>query len=378
MQLSYWEHQTYFKDVDICIIGSGIVGLSAAFYLKKKSPSLNILVLDRSFLPYGASTRNAGFACFGSVGELKNDLEAHSEKEIFGLVEKRWKGLQRLRANLGDENIGYEEHGGYEIFTTDQTELYEHCVERIVGLNATMKEITGIKEVYWTADERISEFGFQGVAHMLFNNAEGQIHTGQMMNVLLNKVRSLGVNVINGFPVQNFSEQENHVDIIAENGICIKTKKLLIATNGFARQLVPELDVTPARAQVVITQPIDGLMWKGNFHYDEGYFYFRNVGERVLLGGGRNLDFEKEATSEFGLSDKIQNRLNKMLKEIILPGVNFEVDMRWSGIMGLGDKKISIVRQLSPHIFCAVRMGGMGIAIGSLIGEEASEMISGN
>ncbi|MBK5285711.1 MAG: FAD-binding oxidoreductase, partial [Bacteroidia bacterium] len=302
----------------------------------------------------------------------------HTEKEVFTLVEKRWKGLQRLRTNLGDENIGYEEHGGYEIFTAKQNELYEQCTERMSGFNETMKDITGIKEVYWTADERISEFGFDGVSHMLFNCAEGQVNTGQMMNVLLNKVRALGVNIINGFPVKNFSEQENHVDIIADNGLNIKAKKLLIATNGFAQQLVPELDVTPARAQVLITKPISGLKWKGIFHYDEGYYYFRNVGDRVLIGGGRNLDFEGEATTEFGLTEQIQNRLEQMLRKIFLPENNFKVDMRWSGIMGLGDKKITIVRHLSPHIFCSVRMGGMGIAIGSLIGEEAAEMISEN
>jgi hypothetical protein len=62
------------------------------------------------------------------------------------------------------------------------------------------------------------------------------------------------------------------------------------------------------------------------------------------------------------------------LKKIILPNQKFEIDQRWSGIMGLGPVKSSIVKEISKNVYCAVRLGGMGIAIGSLIGEEAAEI----
>jgi gamma-glutamylputrescine oxidase len=376
MQLSYWERKTYFTDIDFCIIGSGIVGLNAALYLRKKFPEQNILVLERGFLPYGASTRNAGFACFGSVSELLHDLKNHSEDEVFTLVAKRWNGLQRLRANLGDKNIFYEECGGYEIFSAEQKELYTQCAEVLVSFNRRLKDITGVRDVYSVADNRIKQFGFGNVSHMIWNKAEGQIDAGMMMNALLEKVRSVNVHVLNGLNVERFTDEAAHAEIVLSEGITIKAKKLLLATNGFARQLVPELSVIPARAQVLITSPIENLPFKGTFHYDEGYYYFRDIDGRVLLGGGRNLDLKGEETTEFGLTEQIQNRLEIMLKEVIIPGKNFSVEMRWSGIMGLGEKKTTILKKLSPHMYCAVRMGGMGIAIGSLIGEEAAEMMS--
>jgi hypothetical protein len=93
------------------------------------------------------------------------------------------------------------------------------------------------------------------------------------------------------------------------------------------------------------------------------------------LGGGRNLDFSAEETSQFGLTNLVQNKLNELLQEMILPYTDYEVDMRWSGIMGLGNEKTSIVKAISKNIFCAVRMGGMGISIGSLVGEEVAELI---
>ena len=376
MRLSYWEKKTYFTDVDFCIVGSGIVGLNAALYLRKKFPQARILVLERGFLPYGASTRNAGFACFGSVSELLHDLKHHSEEEVFTLVAKRWNGLKRLRSNLGDKNMAYEEYGGYEIFTEEQKELYQQCVDVIASLNKRLKDITGVSQVYGITDDRIKHFGFKNVSHMIWNNAEGQLDTGKMMQALLEKVRSLGVDVLNGLNVERFTDEKDHAEIILSEGITIKAKKLLIATDGLARQLLPELNVKPARAQVLVTSPIENLPFKGTFHYDEGYYYFRDIDGRVLLGGGRNLDFAGEETTVFGLTEQIQSRLEQMLKEVILPGKKFSVEMRWSGIMGTGEKKTTLIKKLSPHAYCSVRLGGMGVAVGSLIGEEAAEIMN--
>src|SRR3954469_17949439 len=112
--LSYWEKQSLLN-YDIIIIGSGIVGLSAALSLKEKNASKRVLVLERAILPTGASTKNAGFACIGSLTEILDDLSYMSQEDVLRLVELRFKGLQRLRSRLGDKNIGYAENGSYEL-----------------------------------------------------------------------------------------------------------------------------------------------------------------------------------------------------------------------------------------------------------------------
>lgn len=373
MQLSYWEKNSFFTDIDVVIIGSGIVGLNAAYYLKKKNNKLNILVLERGLLPMGASSKNAGFACFGSPSELLSDLKNNSENEVFSLVEKRWKGLLRLRKNLGDKAIDFHNWGGYEVF--DNLERYNECASKISYLNKHTSKIIKKKDVYVSADKSIKTFGLKNVNHMLLNTAEGQIDTGKMIKTLVSKVRELGVDIINGVTVKSLDDDGKSVVVHCEDDLFIKTKKVIVATNGFAQQLLPKYPVVPARAQVLITEPIKNLKLKGTFHYDEGYYYFRNVGDRVLFGGGRNLDFKQEETAEFGLTSLIQNRLDELLKNMILPGVKYKVDMRWSGIMGVGPEKRSIVKASSKNVYCAVRMGGMGVAIGSLVGEEVAGMI---
>ena len=101
----------------------------------------------------------------------------------------------------------------------------------------------------------------------------------------------------------------------------------------------------------------------------------RNIGERVLFGGGRNLDFKGEATTEHALTKRIQSKLDELLETMILPGTPYTVDVRWAGTMGVGAKKAPIVKKISGNVYCAVRMGGMGVALGSLTGEEAAEMV---
>ncbi|WP_018479727.1 NAD(P)/FAD-dependent oxidoreductase [Pontibacter roseus] len=375
MQLSYWEKDTYFSNIDVLIIGSGIVGLNAALHLKTQQPKLKVVVLERGLLPTGASSKNAGFACFGSPSELLDDLSRHTEEEVFALVERRWKGLQRLRQNLGDATIDYHRWGGYELFEQSQEPLYEECLDRLPYLNRQLQQVTGEQEVFRQADHKISQFGFRNVAHLLESTAEGQIDTGKMILALTQKVQSLGVLVLNGLEVLELQEEDKGITAATAQGIAIHARAALVATNGFAQQLLPQVQVIPARAQVLITEPIPNLKLKGTFHFDHGYYYFRNIGNRILFGGGRNLDFKTEETTALGLTELVQHRLEQLLREVILPDTPFEVAHRWSGIMGVGTAKTTIVQPVSEHVFCAVRMGGMGVAIGSLVGEEGADLV---
>lgn len=377
MQLSYWERESYFEDIDLLIVGGGIVGLNAALNVKELQPDLRVLVIDRGlFLPYGASTRNAGFSCYGSMTELLDDLQTTSRDAVFELVDKRHRGLVRLRELLKDEDIGYEPLGGFEVFTESDLQAFRECEVRMEDFNIELKKITGNSTTYSVVDDAITQFGFVGVQHLIKNSGEGQLNTGKLMKALLRKVRSAGVEVLTGIEIINWTTGAEGLIFETAQGVSFMSRKMLVTTNAFARQLLPALEVVPGRAQVLITSPVDGLKVNGAFHYEKGYYYFRNVGDRILFGGGRNLDFKAEETTQFDLTDIVQNRLDELLKTMILPGQSYTIEQRWSGIMGLGPVKSAIVEKINDSVFCAVRMGGMGVAIGSLIGREAAELIT--
>jgi len=370
MNLSYWEYKTWLSDIDFTIVGSGIVGLNCALHLKRRFPKAKIMILEKGFLPQGASTKNAGFACFGSISEILADLREYSEEEVFGLVQKRWQGVKLLRDTLGDAAIDFQQLGGHELFLKKDAGLLQACSENREEINRLLRPVFGT-DAFRTHP---NSFRFGGIHdNYITNSFEAQLDTGKMMAKLLELVQNTGVIILNGITVEEFSADISNIRVKTDR-FDYKTNKLLVATNGFAPRLLEE-DVKPARAQVVITKPIADLHIKGAFHFDEGYYYFRNVDGRILFGGGRNLDFKGEETDRPGETKVIQEQLEKLLREVILPDTPFEIDQRWSGIMGLGYQKRPIVKQVSDKVFCGVRLGGMGIAIGSMVGKELADLV---
>lgn len=374
--LSYWEKANFYSS-DVIIVGSGIVGLNAAITIKRLQPNIGVTVLERGFLPSGASTKNAGFACFGSISELIVQEKSCGTDGLYQLISKRWKGLEKLRLLVGDAKLNLKTYGGFELFRPNEQALKDECVSKIGHFNDLVKDITGAESVFSNSNEKLNSFGFRDVDYLIQNSLEAQLDPGKMIKALLEIAASLGVVILNNCVVNNFEEETDEISIFSSQGT-FKAKKLLFCTNAFANQLLPQLALKPGRGQVLITKPIANLKLKGTFHYDKGYYYFRDVGDRVLLGGGRNLDFFTEETHQFGETPLVQNTLIRLLKEVILPETPFEIEQKWSGIMAFGHELTPILEEVAPNIFCAVRCNGMGIAIGSHTGEEAGEMVLRN
>ena len=375
MDLSIWEKESFYAPSDLIIIGSGFVGLWSAYYLKKRNPKLSITIVDRGIIPTGVSTRNAGFACFGSVTELVADREKMGEENMLDIVAMRYQGLQKITKTFRRADIGYEELGGYELITPSQSYDLGHLRSIIDVLNQKLKKITR-KKAFYLNDEAIKDFGFAGVQHLVENRLEAQLHSGRLCMCLLQLVRSLGVEVLNNIEIKGFEKINGKIELDLVQGFRLRAERLLLCTNAFAKQLMPPLDVEPARGQVLVTSPIPALKFAGTFHYDEGFYYFRNLGKRVLLGGARNKAFAEEHSYDMTTTDKIQGELEKFLREIIVPGERFTIDHRWSGIMGIGQEKKPIVQELQEDIFGALRMSGMGVALAPEIGKMIAKKMN--
>ncbi|MCX2573744.1 NAD(P)/FAD-dependent oxidoreductase [Pedobacter sandarakinus] len=368
-ELSYWEKESFFR-YDVIVIGSGIVGLTAAIALKQSAPNLSIAILERGFLPTGASTKNAGFACFGSISELI-EQEKLGLDELLATVEKRWKGLLKLRAILGDERLDYQRLGGFELFKKEDKIHAAECVSKIEHFNQLLKSVVG-ESAYALNNETISSFGFDKVTSLIENRYEAQIDSGKMMLSLLQYAQQLGVLIFNGCEVNQIDDSTKQ--LVTANGI-FKFNRLIVATNAFIDSLIKGLPINPGRGQVLITKPIKNLKVAGTFHYNRGFYYFRNINGRILLGGGRNLDFSSEETTTFGQTPTVQNALETLLKEVIIPKTSYEIDYRWSGIMAFGNELPPLVKAIHPDIFCATRCNGMGVAIGAETGTDIANLV---
>jgi gamma-glutamylputrescine oxidase len=394
MAISVWEQSTYFAPKDLVIVGCGFVGLWTAYEAIHQNPKLNITILERGTIPSGASTRNAGFSCFGSVSELISDIQLMGEAAMLETVKMRYDGLQRIQEVFKAKEIEYNQWGGYELFEgkkgakNDESGLYDisKLESDIAYLNKilapalkTPKKNGKYLPIYTNASKDIQKLGFQGIEALAFNQLEGQLNSAKLVLALQKAVQAKGVQILFNTEVKKFKSHKKGVTITTNLEAVLETKQFLVCTNGFAKQLIPSLDVVPARGQVFVTEPIKNLKFKGCFHFDEGYYYFRNLGNRLLLGGARNADFKNEKTYSLETSATIQKVLEDFMMQRILPkgSKKPKIELRWSGTMGMGTIKKPIIEQVQPNVYCAVRMSGMGVAIAPIVAKKALKLMKG-
>ena len=372
--ISFWEKKSY-TNYDLIVIGGGLTGMFCALSFINKKPKSKVLILERGILPSGASTKNAGFATFGSLSEIISDNKTLSDNSVFNLVEKRVLGLELLKKTIPKSNLNIKNHGGYELIFKSNFDL-EMFIEKY---NKLLYPIFN-DNIFYEAKQKIKLFGFSKtkLTNLIFNPYESQIDPGETVFALQRILLSKGVNIINGANVKEFNSSANTFDIITKSDneiIKFKSTFMAICSNAFAKKWFPKEDINPGRGMIIITKPLKKIKFKGSFHYNEGFNYFRDFKKRVIIGGGRNLDFKSEATSQFGINNFIKKSLINDLHNIILQNEEFEIDMEWSGIMAFGSSKEPIIKKLSDRSVLAVRLGGIGVSISSSLGKEASELL---
>jgi glycine/D-amino acid oxidase-like deaminating enzyme len=374
MNCSYWESDALLY-ADFVVVGGGLIGLQTALELRELRPRERIVVLERGLVPSGASSRNAGFACFGSLTEILADLDVLGEDQVLGIIERRWNGLQRLRQRVNDAAMRYEAAGGHELFMR----LDVASIDRRDEVNRLLRPIFG-QTVFLRDDAAIDRAGFGRASALLHNPLEGQLHSGMLLAELGRLARAANIEVRTGATVLAIDEDGNkvHLKIAASDReqVSMLAGRVVVCTNGFTANLFSNAGIVPARGQILVTAPVPDLRWRGAYHMDRGFYYFRNIGNRILLGGGRHLALQEETSDEMLLTPTIQGALLRLLHEVVLPDREVAIEYRWSGIMGFSDDKMPRVRMLSPRVALGFGCNGMGVALGAQVAAEVATLIS--
>ena len=308
----------------------------------------------------GAAGR-VGDACFGSVSEILDDIDSFGEDICHKLIAMRWQGLNLLKGRVSSKDMDYSNSPGVEIFDKEDEAQYH---AQISNINDRVEHVLEEKDCFFLREGR---YGVETV-----NRLEGSLNPQKMMTQLELKARKLGVVFLQGINVDKIEETENY---LSTNMGVISFNKLIVCTNGFSNRILEEIDLKPARNQVIVTKPIRDFYLDGCYHMHKGFVYFREVDSRLILGGGRHLNIEGETTDSLGNTDMIIDYLNDLAETKILKGYPFEIERMWSGILGVGSDKMPIVKKINNNVLVAVRMGGMGVAIGSYIGRVAASIL---
>lgn len=367
--LSYWE-KTTLRHFDLVVVGGGIVGHFTALFYAQKNPGHRVAILERGLFPSGASTKNAGFACFGSIAELEHDVASIGEEATAALVMKRYNGLKLLRETLGDEAIDYREVGGYEMCFEPPKQ------ERVDFFNDLLEAHLGSRPYSVQPSEG---YGFSTkVTHLIKNALEGTVDTGKMMAALQQRVAQAGVLTFTQSSVEELEEikEGKVIKVQTPDGpVAFFARQVALCTNAFSRKFLADEDLEPGRGLVLVSKPHPAFHWEGSFHYHGGYNYFRTIDGRLLLGGGRHLDKSGETTLESGVNYTIEKALKEDIASLIAPGVAVEIDYMWSGVMAFGSSKRPVIRRIDDHMVAGIRLGGMGVAIGARVGQDLAVLI---
>jgi len=374
MQLSIWEKESFYSHKQVIIVGAGLAGLWCALELYNNDNTLQILLLDKGIIPTGASTRNAGFACFGSPTELLHDAKVNGQDKMWEITGMRYQGIEKIKQQFSPAVIDYDNCGGYELLDDSFTGIDE-LTSQLAWLNKGLEGITGQKDVFARNDKLINQFKFNEFRYLIENKLEGGLHSGRLVQALVKKVQGLGIEIMTSMTVTGWQCGENSVQVSTSAGILFNCDKLLICSNGYTHNLIKNKAVKPGRGQIIVTSPIEGLPFRGTFHFDEGFYYFRNIGNRVLLGGARNKAFAEEETNELDLTPVIQDELERFLRERILPGREYTIDHRWSGIMAFTETKLPVAEEIEPGVFAMIACNGMGVALTPVMAERMAGLM---
>lgn len=366
--LSYWEKKVWKNTFDLVVVGSGITGATTAIQFKKRNPNKKVLIIEKRQLGFGASSKNAGFICLGSPSELINTLENSGEKILEELIRKKYHGIQILLRTFGAASVQASFQGGYEVF--NNSELKEHVCGNLDKLNKIFQKVTKIDKQFSISPTPLHLFQNESIKI----NFEGKLDSSKLLESIHRKLAILNIQTLYGCSVLEYEEKNDLMNIETSIGE-IKSKKLLFATNAFSGESPTNLPVKPGRGFIKVTEALKIPFPNQNFHVDRGYTYFRKVdGNRLLIGGFRNLDKETEETTDVGTNPIIDQAINSLTESNIL-GFSPKWEHQWNGWMGFTENETPILKKIGNHTIAAVGMNGMGVALAPFMATDALKLL---
>lgn len=329
---------------DVVVVGAGITGVSLAYWLARGGA--DVLVLERSRLAAGASGRNAGFLLAGVAASYVEAVESYGR----GLAAEVWaftlENHDRLAELLGGR-AGHRRGGCWTLAASpEEAEILQRSVQLLTE--------DGLPGEWWPGTRAAG-----GSLGGMLNPADGEIHPVETVEALALESQ---VNIAEGIDVVAVEPAASGVLVHTGRGE-VAAGAVVLATNGYTRQLLEALPIDPVRAQMLATERA-GPLTDRPVYTDGGYIYWRQlVDHSVLLGGFRHRAMAEEVGYEEQPTATIQGHLDHQLQAM---GVAAPVTHRWAGVMGFTPDALPLVGAVpgSPGVhICAGYSGhGMGFA----------------
>ncbi len=383
MTLSWWQKRKGIEKIggsaiplepiaaDIAVVGGGLVGISTAHFLKSLGCQ-RVIVLEKNFVGYGASGRNAGFILSGLSEPYVRLLTGMGKDSARRLMKATFENHDLIAGAIREKNIecAYQRSGSYHLAVSEvERRELEESAELMIrdGFRAEY-----VDRLPGPAGDRFS--GYMGGYYCP--------HDGKIDPFAFVRGLAAEIEVFEDFGVEKIVRKNGMVEL-SGGPVTVRAELVVLAVNGYA----PLLDnffgrfVFPVRGQMLATSPLNSNVLGQNTYYANfGYDYFRQADDNaVIMGGLRNRFFKDEV----GYDDKTNPALQAELEEYIRNNLgidHFDVAARWSGVMGNTIDGLPLIGAL-PHnssVLAAVGFNGHGFGLGMLAARDLATAIMKN
>lgn len=369
MTLSIWNDdpasELRDEEVDVAIIGGGIMGAACAYWLSRRS-KLKVVLLEAAQLASGASGRNAGFVLRGIQAYYNQAVKTYGRSAAKNLFHFGEDSLHLLKefADKHGPSFEYNPCGSYLLADSQQelSDLHESM--------QLMRE-DGLAAEYFDSDPL--ERGYQGA---LLNPDDAGVHPARLVKALADNSK---VRVLENEPVAGMEAASGETTIIQTNKRRLKCSRVLLTVNAHALSMDDYFQgkVKPARAQAFVTKPLNKRIVDKLCYANYGWEYFRQLPDgRFLLGGCRELHFEQEATFADMVTPGLQKSLEQYLQKHFPELSDLPIDHRWSGTMGFSPDGLPLLGRLPqlPGVYFSTACNGHGMGYGFALSQLLTQV----
>lgn len=355
---------------DVAVIGGGIAGVSTAYWLRQIDPSLDVVIVERERLAYGASGRNAGFLLQGADADFARTVEERGAEAAWRLWQFTQENRDGLVEALADAEVGLACSGSFTV-------AGDWAEDERLRAAADLLRSRGVSVDYLApegAHRRLGNRGFLGALHI----ASGAMM--QPVRVVQALAARSGAHIAEGVSVLSLYTEDGRVGIDTDAG-ALDAERVVLALNAYLPHLVPALSdiVRPVRAQMLATSPVPHRLYQPVYSH-EGYYYLRQLptGE-VLLGGARHRHRATEVGYDDATTESLQADLEAYLRDHFPDFAGASVARRWSGTMGFSADGLPAVGPVPglPHSLWMGGFTGHGMGYGFRMGRLAASLVLG-
>ncbi len=355
---------------DVCVIGAGFTGLSAALELAKAG--YKVVVLEAEKIGWGASGRNGGQICTGfssGQGKIIAQLGKNDAKRAFDIAEDAKKLLvDRITAH----NIA-----------CDLTWGYLHCIPKphqFSDLEDWYKEYEDLGyggNTLLTKAELEHKLGTTLYHGALRESGAGHFHPLNYCLGLANAALKAGAVIHEHSAVLEVNTGPKPWARTAKGKV--SATFMIIGGNAYLGRVVKPLygRVMPVSSYIIATEPLGDNRAKAliadneavantNFIVD---YYRRSKDNRMLFGGRASYS----GVTPPALAEYMRPRMTAVFPQL----KDVKIDYAWGGKIAITSNRIPDCGRLSPTVFYAHGYSGQGVALANMYGTLMADCVRG-